>query len=68
MLQKYSLLYHDEKKEAKLLKRDYELVKTRYSRKYKGRELREKILAALLRKGYKGKDIFKMMGEQDEIC
>ena len=59
---------HDEKKEAKLLKRDYELVKTRYSRKYKGRELREKILAALLRKGYKGKDIFKMMGEYDEIC
>ena len=59
---------HDEKKEAKLLKKDYELVKTRYSRKYKGRELREKILAALLRKGYKGKDIFKMMGEYDEIC
>ena len=59
---------HDEKKEVKLLKKDYELVKTRYSRKYKGRELREKILAALLRKGYKGKDIFKMMGEYDEIC
>ena len=59
---------HDEKKEAKLLKKDYELTKTRYSRKYKGRELREKILAALLRKGYKGKDIFKMMGEYDEIC
>ena len=59
---------HDEKKEAQLLKKDYELVKTRYSRKYKGRELREKILAALLRKGYKGKDIFKMMGEYDEIC
>ncbi|MBO4682735.1 MAG: RecX family transcriptional regulator [Bacilli bacterium] len=59
---------HDEKKEAKLLKKDYELVKTRYSRKYKGRELKEKILAALLRKGYKGKDIYKMMGEYDEIC
>ena len=58
----------DNKKEQALLKKDYELVRTRYSRKYKGRELREKILASLLRKGYKGKDIFKMMGESDEIC
>jgi len=58
----------DNKKEQALLKKDYELVRTRYSRKYKGKELREKILASLLRKGYKGKDIFKMMGESDEIC
>ena len=58
----------DHKKEQQLLKKDYELVKRRYSRKYKGRELKEKILGALLRKGYQGKDIFKMMGENDEIC
>ena len=58
----------DDKKEQKLLKKDYELVKSKYSRKYKGRELKEKILAALSRKGYQGQDIFKMMGDNDEIC
>lgn len=52
----------DEKKEQSLLKKDYELAKTRYSRKYKGKELKEKIFAALMRKGYKGKDVMKVMG------
>ena len=58
----------DEKKEQQLLKKDYQLMSNKYSRKYQGRELREKILAGLLRKGYKGKDIYKMLGENDEIC
>ena len=58
----------DEKKEQQLLKKDYQATYARYARKYKGRELREKVLAALLRKGYRGKDIFKMMGDNDEIC
>ncbi|MBE6136636.1 MAG: hypothetical protein E7181_05180 [Erysipelotrichaceae bacterium] len=53
----------DEKKENKLIKKDYETIKTRYSRKYKGKELKEKIYAALMRKGYKGKDILKVLGE-----
>ena len=57
----------DEKKEEQLLKKDYQMIKTRYARKYKGRELKEKIISALTRKGYKGKDIFKMIGEEYEV-
>ena len=58
----------DDKKEQKLLKKDYELVKARYLRKYQGRELKEKIISSLMRKGYQGKDIFRMIGDIDEIC
>ena len=57
----------DEKKEQQLLKKDYQLLKNKYSRKYKGGELKEKLYAGLSRKGYKGKDIYKMIGENDEI-
>ena len=40
----------------KLLK-DYQKIKNRYENKYSGYELRQKIYAALLNKGYKTKDI-----------
>lgn len=55
------------KKEINLLKKDYELIRKKYARNYEGRELKEKIITSLLRKGYKRKDIFKMMDEEYEI-
>lgn len=43
------------------LKSDYLKTKTRLERKYKGKELRQKILSSLLAKGYKMNDILKVL-------
>ena len=63
-----SLSLLDNKKEQELLKKDYDLVYQKYRKKYEGRELKEKVIASLLRKGYKRKDIFMMMDNEYEIC
>jgi len=49
------------KDELDKLKLDYQKVKTRLERKYKGKELRQKILTSLLSKGYKMNDILKVL-------
>ena len=43
------------------LKSDYSKIKLRLSRKYKGKELKQKILSSLLTKGYKMNDILKVI-------
>lgn len=43
------------------LKTDYLKTKTRLERKYKGKELKQKILSSLLTKGYKMNDILKVL-------
>ena len=47
----------NEKKELELLKVDYKKTKEKYSSKYSGYELKEKITNSLLSKGYRYKDI-----------
>ena len=47
--------------ELSKLKSDYIKTKTRLERKYKGKELRQKILSSLLTKGYKMNDILKVI-------
>lgn len=47
------------KEENVKLKKDLAAAKTRLSKKYKGKELREKIFASLISKGYKINDIIK---------
>ena len=49
------------KDEEDKLKRDYEKAKIRLSRKYSGKELKEKILQALLSKGYKFNMIYPLL-------
>lgn len=49
------------KDELDKLKLDYQKAKTRLERKYKGKELRQKILSSLLNKGYKLNDILKVL-------
>lgn len=51
----------NQKDELTKLKSDYLKTKTRLSRKYKGKELRQKILSSLLTKGYKMNDILKVL-------
>ena len=51
----------NQKEELDKLKSDYLKVKTRLSRKYKGNELRQKVLNSLLTKGYKMNDILKVL-------
>ncbi len=51
----------NQKDELTKLKSDYLKVKTRLSKKYKGKELRQKILSSLLTKGYKMNDILKVL-------
>ena len=50
------------KDELDKLKNDYQKVKIRLSRKYKGKELKQKCINSLLQKGYKLKDIIKVVG------
>ena len=50
-----------QKEELTKLKSDYLKTKTRLERKYKGKELRQKILSSLLTKGYKMNDILKVL-------
>ena len=51
----------NQKEELTKLKSDYQKVKIRLERKYKGKELRQKILSSLLTKGYKMNDILKVI-------
>ena len=50
---------HQEEK-TKLAK-DLQLTKRRLSKKYRGKELKEKLIATLLRKGYRLNDVIKEM-------
>jgi len=51
----------NQKDELDKLKSDYLKTKTRLERKYKGKELKQKILSSLLTKGYKMNDILKVL-------
>lgn len=42
------------------LKKDYQIAKEKLSRKYKGKQLHDKIISSLLIKGYRYQDIIKM--------
>ena len=47
--------------ENEKLKSDYQKVKIRLERKYKGQELRQKIIQNLMQKGYRLNDIIKIV-------
>lgn len=49
------------KVEQDLLKKDYEKIKNRYEKKYEGYQLKQKIYAALINKGYKYQEIKKVL-------
>ena len=49
------------KVEQDLLKKDYEKIKNRYKKKYEGYQLKQKIYAALINKGYKYQEIRKVL-------
>lgn len=51
----------NQKDEFTKLKLDYQKTKTRLANKYKGKELKQKILSSLLTKGYKLNDILKVI-------
>ena len=55
----------DEKDEKKKLKEDFKKIVGRLSKKYKGRELKERIYRALISKGYKYGDISELLGGMD---
>lgn len=50
------------KDELEKLKSDYKKAKLRLERKYKGKELKQKIIQNLLQKGYRLNDIVKIIG------
>ena len=49
------------KDELEILKKDYQKSKTRLERKYKGKELKQKIIQNLLQKGYRLNDIINVV-------
>ena len=51
----------NQKDELAKLKVDYQKAKTRLSRKYQKKELKQKIIASLLSKGYRMNDILKVI-------
>ena len=51
----------NDKVEQSLLTRDYEKIKSRYEKKYEGYQLKQKIYAALVNKGYKYQEIKKVL-------
>lgn len=51
----------NQKDELSKLKADYQKAKTRLSRKYQKKELKQKIITALLNKGYRLNDILKVI-------
>jgi SOS response regulatory protein OraA/RecX len=60
-------LPHPERSEsraASTLARDYELAKTRYSRKYTGYDLSRRIFAYLIGKGYRYDDIHHLQEKE----
>ena len=52
----------DEKDEIKKLQIDFKKSLEKYSKKYEGRELKERIMRNLISKGYKYNDINKLLG------
>lgn len=55
----------DEKDEKKKLKEDFKKIYARYSKKYEGRELKERVYRSLISKGYKYSDISELLGGMD---
>ena len=55
-------IHIDNKEEDKLkLKKDYQKIYTKLKKKYEGYELKQKIIATLINKGYRRKDIIEEM-------
>ena len=55
----------DEKDEKKKLKEDFKKIYARFSKKYEGRELKERVYRSLVSKGYKYSDISDLLGGMD---
>ena len=55
----------DEKDEKKKLKEDFKKICSRFSKKYEGRELKERVYRSLISKGYKYGDISELLGGMD---
>ena len=55
----------DEKDEKKKLKEDFKKIYARFSKKYEGRELKERVYRSLISKGYKYSDISELLGGMD---
>ena len=52
----------DDKDELKKLKADYQKIFNRFSKKYQGYDLKERVYRSLLAKGYRYNDINKVLG------
>ena len=55
----------NDKKELVILQKDYDKAKARYSKKYEGYQLKQKVYAFLFNKGYKYEDIKKVLDMED---
>ena len=55
----------DDRDEKKKLKEDFHKIYTRFSKKYEGLELKEKVYRSLISKGYKYGDISELLGGMD---
>ena len=60
-----SKVFNSPSSELNMLKSDYSKLVSRYSRKLKGKELNNKVVTALLSKGYRINDINKIIKEVD---
>lgn len=63
-----NLLYNlkiNKEKEYKILEKDYSKMKDKYSKKYTGRELNNKIVNALISKGYNYSDISEFINSEE---
>ena len=58
-----SKVYNSPSSELNMLKLEYSKLVSRYSRKLKGKELTNKVIKALLSKGYRSSDIEKIIKE-----
>ena len=61
-----SISKKNEKDESLKLKNDYKKALTKYSKKYEGRELKERIIRSLASKGYRYNDINRLIGGMDD--
>ena len=59
-----SKVFNSPSSELNMLKLEYSKLVSRYSRKYKGRELNNKVVTSLLSKGYRINDINKIIKEE----
>ena len=65
---KYALSYlskKDDEDDRKKLKEDFKKAYVHFSKKYEGRELKERIYQSLIRKGYKYSDVGELLGGMD---